>query len=169
MKTYILDIREEHELKKLHIIPNNSTSSIINIPSRHIQFNIDFLEELSTTNKIYIICRSGSRANNIKNKFFKNNDNIIALNFGVKDADKVRDFGKIRLVYNNPTFIQGQGITQYMQIMFAFIITLQVALLYFNVNKNHIIIGNIIFIIFILSQVITQSCFLTKILNLFNL
>ena len=169
MKTYILDIREEFELKKIHMLPTNNNTSIINIPSRHIQFNIDFLEELSTTNKIYIICRSGSRANNIKNKFFKNNDNIIALNFGVKDANKVKDFGKIKLVYNKPSFIKGQGITQYMQLMFAFIITIQVLLLYFNINKNYIIFGNSIFILFILSQVITQSCLLTKILNLFNL
>ena len=169
MKTFIIDIREEFELKKLQIIPNQKDIIIINIPSRHIQFNTEFINYLSKQNQIFIICRSGSRSNKAKKDFFNNNNNIIALDFGVKDEQKINNFGKIKLLHKSNSFIKSQGITQYMQLMFLSIITIHLVALLAKININYIMIFDMFLILFILSQVLTQSCVLTKILNSFNL
>ena len=168
MKTFIIDIREEFELKKLQIIPNQKDIIIINIPSRHIQFNIEFINYLSKQNQVFIICRSGSRSNKVKKDFF-NNNNIIALDFGVKDEKKINNFGKIKLLHKSNSFIKSQGVTQYMQLMFLSIITIHLVALLTKINKNYIMIFDIFLILFILSQILTQSCVLTKILNTLNL
>ena len=58
----IVDIREEYELKEIKLKPINKNVDIINIPMRHIQFNLDYLNNLSKNRKLYILCKSGKRA-----------------------------------------------------------------------------------------------------------
>jgi hypothetical protein len=124
---------------------------------------------LTKNGKVFIICRSGNRSSNAKKKYFSSNDRITFLDFGTKDIDKLNKFGLIKIESFNVSFIKSQGITQYMQLMFAFIIALHGLAIYNNVKKEHLLIFDIVFTIFILYQVITKSCFLTKVLNFFNL
>lgn len=124
---------------------------------------------MTKNGKVFIICRSGNRSSNAKKKYFSSNDRITFLDFGTKDIDKLNKFGLIKIESFNVSFIKSQGITQYMQLMFAFIIALHGLAIYNNVKKEHLLIFDIVFTIFILYQVITKSCFLTKVLNFFNL
>ena len=79
----IIDIREEYELKEIKLKPKNENVDIINIPMRHIQFNLDYLNNLSKNGKLFILCKSGKRAGMVKNKYFKDNENIEVLEGGV--------------------------------------------------------------------------------------
>ena len=74
---YIIDLREENELGKSRIISRNNNVTVISIPSRHIFANKEFIINLSNQGKVYLLCRSGNRSLQIKNKYFKNNKNIL--------------------------------------------------------------------------------------------
>lgn len=169
MINYILDIREEFELKESRVIPNKKNVIVLNIPSRHLQFNIDFINNLTKDGKVFIICRSGNRSSQAKKKYFNSNNKIISLDFGTKDINKLNNFGLIRIESFNVSFIKSQGITQYMQLMFAIIMSLHALAIYKNVKREYILIFDIVFTIFILYQVMTKSCFLTRVLNYFKL
>lgn len=148
---YIIDIREEHELLEKKYISKNNNLIIIAIPSRIIFANTQFLENLSKNNQILISCKTGRRANLIKNKYFSNNKNIITIN-------NINNFlNDIIIIKNNKL-----SLMQYMQIIFSIIILITIILSYNN--YKYIIIYLIIIFLFIIIQVITKSCLLSKII-----
>jgi len=103
----IIDIREEFELlgKQMHSF--DPSIFVLNIPMRSIFANIDWINELSQSHNMYIICRSGERAVRVKNKYFKDNKNIISLEGGVNKLEVNNIFGdKLKFIY-------GKGVSVY--------------------------------------------------------
>lgn len=76
MKYMFIDIRKSDEVYKKRI-QESDNYKIYNIPMNMIQFNKELIiKHLKWVDEIYIICRSGSRSQFIKNKYFSNIQNI---------------------------------------------------------------------------------------------
>ena len=155
---YIIDLREENELGKSRIISRNNNVTVISIPSRHIFANKEFITNLSNQGKVYLLCRSGNRSLQIKNKYFKNNENITSIDNGLKALDQFGD--NIEIIKGS----SGLGMQQYMQIVFAFIIIGTIIAIFMNVKKIYVLIALTLFLLFILYQIFSSSCILSKII-----
>jgi len=154
---YIIDIREENELLHTRFISKSNHLTILCIPMRVIFANKEFIQDKSINHKIYILCRSGRRSDNIKKIFFNDNDNIISLEGGLKSMDKFS---------NDIETIKGKGgfgLMQYIQTMFAFIILSIIISFYYNIDKKILLSILILFLFFIIYQIITQSCIIISI------
>lgn len=151
----IIDIREEHELKDQKM--KSDEISIINIPMRNIQFNIDYINNLSKKDKVYLVCKSSYRSKLIKNKYFSNNDNI--------HFDKIDNIDNIEIIKGKNKL--KLGMQQYMQIMFLIIL---IAGTFINLffGKFYFFIFNTLIILMIVYQLSTKSCVLGKILMKFG-
>jgi len=159
----IIDIREEFELlgKQMHSV--DPSVFVINIPMRSIFANTDWINELSQSHNIYIICRHGIRASKVKDKYFKDNKNIISLDGGITKLEINNIFdNKIKLIHGKG----GLGLQQYTQIMFASILTVLAILLYFDIDKKYVISLIVLIVLFILYQLLTNVCYLFKFLPL---
>lgn len=153
---YIIDLREEHELSQKRIISNNEDSIVLSIPSRYIFANKEYIDNISRNAKVYLLCRTGNRSGGIKAKYFKNNENIISVDGGLKSLDQFGD--RIEIIKGNGGF----GIQQYMQIVFTIIIIITIIALYYNIDRIYILVGLISFLAFILYQIFSNSCILSK-------
>ena len=115
-KMYI-DIRDEHELLEKYIVSTNEKVFVVSIPMRVIFANVEWIQRQKCD--VVILCRSGSRAQNVKNEYFLNNTNIIVLDGGINGMDqKMPD--NLKIVRG----LGGFGQQQYLQLMFAVILTL---------------------------------------------
>ena len=155
---YIIDLREENELGKSRIISRNNNVTVISIPSRHIFANKEFITNLSNQGKVYLLCRSGNRSLQLKNKYFKNNENITSIDNGLKALEQFGD--NIEIIKGS----SGLGMQQYMQIVFAFIIIGTIIAIFMNVKKIYVLIALTLFLLFILYQIFSSSCILSKII-----
>ena len=81
---YFIDLREEQELTQSRIIPKNDEITVLSIPSRYIFANKEYIEKISKDSSVYLLCRSGNRSSQIKNKYFSNNNNVISIDGGIK-------------------------------------------------------------------------------------
>lgn len=147
-----IDIRDEHELAESQIIaPNDDDTLVINIPSRNIFANVDWIKSVQAKGiKVTLICRSANRSQMVKELYFANDENIASLEGGI----------------NNPTikmkhFSGSLGLQQILQLVFALILTcILLASFYMNIlHLRYVIIGIIFFIIY---QVVSKSCLIGK-------
>ena len=76
---YIVDVREEEELKTKRLISKNPNIKVINVPTSIIKSQVDFVNSLSKKGKVYLGCRRGIRTNKIKNELFDSNPNVISI------------------------------------------------------------------------------------------
>lgn len=162
----VIDLREEHELLEKMIVSSDKTYEIINIPSRHIFSNITWINRETEKRPVWLICASGRRSQEIKNKYFPKNDGIKSSNNGLnfdinnKIVDKSINSNHITIKYGEGGF----GIQQYMQLAFTFMLIIVLSFFYFNVKRNISIVIILSMIIFILGQSFTKSCMLSKII-----
>ena len=163
----IIDIREESELLDKYLETQNKETIILNIPMKNIKFYKESIEKPAETQKVFLICASSNRSNKLKDLYFKDNENIISVPFGLKSLDKEgKHIGREEL--NDVIIKKGSGhygFQQKMQIFFALILFSILFMIYFNISKNILlgVIGG--FIIVIGLQVVTKSCVLSKILS----
>lgn len=155
-KIYI-DIRDEHELLEKYIASTNEKVFVVSFPMRVIFANVEWVQAQKCD--VVIVCRSGNRAQHIKNEYFSNNTNVIVLDGGINEMDKkIPD--NLKIVRG----LGGFGQQQYLQLMFAVILTLVLLLSIFpGVYTKYIIIG---FIAMILYQVFGKKCYLASIIPL---
>jgi rhodanese-related sulfurtransferase len=149
-KTLWIDIRDEHELAENQIMAPNDETLIINIPSRNIFANVQWIKSVAKDKKIILICRSGNRSLNVKRMYFANDENIESLDGGIKNAQiKLKGLGG------------GLGLQQILQLVFAFILVCILCASFFLQldNLRYAIIGIIFFILY---QVISKSCLIGK-------
>ena len=164
VKNIILDVREESELKEKHLETDSVELEIINIPMRHIQFNIPYIKRLADNGKVYLMCKSGTRANKVKNKYFSNNDNVVTLDGGItkiKDSEFKDDVKEISSGKKS-----NLGMQQYMQIMFMFIMLISFVLIIYD--QRYAMLYVMIVIVMILYQLFTKSCVLGKFMMLID-
>lgn len=151
---YLIDIRDEHELLDVRFVSNNIELFIVNIPGRVIFANKEWIEKKSEESQIFILCRTGNRSSKIKNKYFKNNNNISSIGL-----DSLKEFDIITIKGKG-----GFGIQQYIQLIFSIIILGIIISIYLNVPKLYLLIGLLVFLIFIIYQVFSKSCLMSKVI-----
>ena len=171
----IIDIREEHELLEKKLVPVNQKYEVVNIPSRHIFSNTEWIRKQSEMRPIWIICASGRRSKAIKEQYFPRNDGIKSSENGIKsiydyeqpnkpisnlDSTKSVDNKYLRIKYGKG----GLGMQQYMQLAFSAMLVLCGVLVYMNVSKNIVLVCISFMVAFVVGQTYTQSCLLGKII-----
>ena len=160
VKNIIIDIREESELKEKNLESDSVDFEIINIPMRHIQFNLPYIKRSTDNGKVYLLCRSGTRAKTIKNKFFSNNDNVVVLEGGItkiKDSE-LKDDIEVKISGKKSNL----GMQQYMQMMFLMIMFVAFILMIYD--QRYAMLFILIVIVMIIYQLFTKSCFLGKVM-----
>lgn len=162
----IIDIREEHEVMAERVgASGNSDIQIVNIPMRHIAYNVDWINKMSAKMPVHIICASGNRSGKIKDKYFASNQGIKSFDGGVN----LLKSGKAGQVDGLTVVPGGQGkfgMNQYMQMMFAAIL-LVIAGVVYMVPDNRVSLGVIATIVaFISYQLFSKSCLLSKLIPL---
>ena len=86
-----IDIRDEHELAESQIIAPNDATLVINIPSRNIFANADWIKSMQERGiKITLVCRSASRSQNVKQLYFASDENIVSLEGGLSASEAVQ-------------------------------------------------------------------------------
>jgi hypothetical protein len=76
MKYLFIDIRKSDEVYAKHFAKSKEYS-FYNIPMEMIRFNAEtIIEHLKYIDEIYIVCKTGSMSQFIKNKYFDNYDRI---------------------------------------------------------------------------------------------
>lgn len=160
----VIDLREEHEQLSEKIVSPDGTYEIINIPSRHIFSNIEWINKQSEKRPVWLICATGRRSQAIKDKYFASNDGIKSSHAGLSFGfDKIKapsvDMGHIFTKKGKGGF----GIQQLMQLAFAFMLSVIILMIYFNIKKEIILIVVGAMIVMVLGQVFTKSCLLGKV------
>jgi len=98
MNYLFIDIRKSDEVYAKHL-DYSKNYKLYTIPMNMIRFNTkNIVNHLKYIDEIYIICYSGKRANFIKNKYFKDYDNIkVSKDLQFKNFTK--GINKIKLNY----------------------------------------------------------------------
>ena len=160
----IVDLREEFELLEKKLVPTTNKYEVVNIPSRHIFANVDWITKQSHLRPLWLLCASGRRSQAIKDQYFPKNDGIKSswggLKFDNGDEHPRVDPNELKIEYGAGGF----GLQQYMQIAFAGMLSLVVIMLYLNLDR--IIVLSVVsgMIIMVLGQTFTKSCLLGKII-----
>ena len=162
----IIDIREEHEVMTERVeARGNPDIQIVNIPMRHIAYNVDWINKMSAKMPVHIICASGNRSGKVKDKYFASNQGIKSFDGGVN----LLKSGKAGQVSGLTVVPGGQGkfgMNQYMQMMFAAILLVIAGVVYMVADKR-VSLGVIATIVaFIGFQLFSKSCLLSKLIPL---
>lgn len=81
MNYLFIDIRKSDEVYSKHFV-EGTQYKFYNIPMNMIRFNVSNIKNhLKYIDQIYIVCNSGQRAKFIKDKYFKDIDNIKVNNY----------------------------------------------------------------------------------------
>ena len=154
-----IDIRDEHEVAENQIIAPNNDIIVMNIPSRNIFANVEWMEKIGV--KITLICRSASRSKKVKDLYFSNSENITSLDNGISNP-----IIKLKPINTKSNF--GLGLQQILQIMFTTILVF-ILIISFYTQNDEIRYILAIMIVFILYQVISKSCLIGKYVPLIQL
>lgn len=168
----VIDLREEHELLEKKLVgngngnSNNSKYEIVNIPSRHIFANVDWIKKQTEKRPVWLICASGRRSQAIKDQYFATNDGIKSSAGGLSFGFDTQQSAGESVDADHISIQQGEGglgMQQYMQVAFAAMLLVPALLMYFKASRLTIlaVLGALIFAV--LSQTFTKSCLLGKI------
>jgi len=90
-KRIIIDIRSPEELLEKRLISYSDDTILMFIPVSHIRYNQEMIKQLSLSNTIYILCKKAKRSSMIKKTFFPNDRNIISINGGINELEKMHE------------------------------------------------------------------------------
>jgi len=90
-KIIIIDIRTSEEIYAKRAISYSDNTILIFIPVSHIKFNQKMIRQLSQKNKIYILCKKSIRSSMVKKTFFPTDNNIISIDGGINQLEKMND------------------------------------------------------------------------------
>jgi excinuclease UvrABC nuclease subunit len=88
-KRIIIDIRSSDEILEKRAISYSDDTILMYIPVQYIKFNQEIIRDLSKVNTIYILCKKARRSSYIKKTFFPNNPNIISIDGGINQLEKM--------------------------------------------------------------------------------
>lgn len=164
---FIVDLREEHELLSSRLTSTDDKVQIVNIPSRNIFANIDYLVAQSAKMPVWLFCASGRRSRAIKEHYFPQNDGIKSVRLGIKDigVKENASFGEFpveRVV--KQTGRGGLGIQQFIQYVFVVMLLLIGCVIWFSSSKLYALAVVIVLALGILSQAVTKSCLMSRLL-----
>ena len=113
---------------------------------------------MADNGKVYLMCKSGTRANKVKNKYFSNNDNVVTLEGGITKIKNNEFKDDVKEISSGKK--SNLGMQQYMQIMFMFIMIIAFVLIIYD--QRYAMLYVMIVIVMILYQLFTKSCVLGK-------
>jgi hypothetical protein len=90
-KIIIIDIRTSEEIYAKRAISYSDNTILIFIPVSHIKFNQKMIRQISQKNKIYILCKKSIRSSMVKKTFFPTDRNIISIDGGINQLEKMND------------------------------------------------------------------------------
>ena len=111
---------------------------------------------------VYLICRSGRRSQQVKDKYFAKKEKIQSYDGGWKELEKKSN----DVIVNHTYSLQNMSPQQYMQTVIVFFMLSVIALLYFNIEKKYAMILLGVFALFISHQVLTKDCLMTQMIPL---
>jgi len=153
-----IDLREESEIQAMRVVSNRADVEILCIPSRNIFANVAWIRSrLNDVSFIYLLCRTGSRAGQVKNVYFMEDDAIQSVEGGI-----YREIDDFKLVIGEGSY----GMAQYTQLMFAGILAIVFFLLYARFSPTDVSVVVLLLISMILYQVFTRSCILSRFIPL---
>jgi len=163
----VVDLREEHELLSSRLFGRDSKVAILNIPSRSIFANVDYLISHSAKMPVWLICASGRRSKAIKERYFPQNDGIKSVPIGIQDigVKENASFGEFpveRVVKQDGQ--GGLGIQQVMQYAFVAMLILIGCIVWFAPEKHYTLAVITLLVVGILSQAVTKSCLMSRLL-----
>jgi len=166
MSILIIDIREEQEILDRQLVSTDGNVVIVNIPTRSIFANVDFINQLSGEfQTLFIVCRSNRRATRVKNKYFAENPKILTLDGGI-NAIMNGDSPINGLQVIDTSSLFNLAPQQYMQTVIVAFLCGVVLLNYKEVDRKYISGALLAFAGFIAYQVITKDCTLTRVIPL---
>jgi rhodanese-related sulfurtransferase len=151
----VIDLREEHEWYET--VVESTVQQIINIPTRHIQFNIQTIETWSQEGKVYLLCRTSHRSDKVKSKWFSQNENVISIKGGIVNGKEELHTLQCELHPGKG----GYGFQQKMQSAFCAILVIILAMMLCGcsvINQKLWVIGTIGFMLY---QITQKSCVLS--------
>ena len=160
----VIDLREEHELLENRLVSPDGTYEIINIPSRHIFANVEWITKQTEKRPVWLICASGRRSQAIEEQYFGHNDGIKSSEGGLKFGS---GSGKVSV---DPSRIEvqpgtgGFGIQQIMQMMFAFTIFVITIAIFFGLKREYLLLLCGAILTMVVGQIFTKSCVLGRLL-----
>lgn len=158
-----IDLREETEILDTQILSKSPNISVMNIPTRNIFANVEFINDMSQGfDLVYLICRSGRRSQQVKDKYFANNERIQSYDGGWKALEKNSNNVSVNHSYS----LQNMSPQQYMQSVIVLFMLSMIGLLYFNFEKKYVMIALGVFATFISHQVLTKDCLMTQMIPL---
>lgn len=158
----VIDLREEHELLESRLVSQDGVYEIINIPSRHIFSNVDWITKQTMKRPVWLICASGRRSQAVKEQYFGSND-------GIKSSDNGLKFGSGG-VSVDPSHITvqhgrgGFGIQQIMQMMFAVMLSVITISIFFGLKREYLLLLCGVMLTAVVGQLWMKSCVLGKLL-----
>lgn len=162
-KLLIVDLREETELLDVQLKSNTSAVDIVNIPTRSIFANLDFInKKANELEMVYLMCRSGCRSQKVKNKYFPSNPRVQLLEGGWKNPQVLQS--SIKVI--NRSSISNMSPQQYMQMVIVLFLVSAIAMNQFDVNKTYVSLYLGAMAAFILYQILTKDCLMTSMIPL---
>ncbi len=97
MKVFLIDIREHEELKEKYLKSNKDNIIVLHISMSRIENYVQKIKtELLNEGFIYLVCRSGNRANIVKSRYFSNQINVQTIG----SIENAAETFKIELIKN---------------------------------------------------------------------
>ena len=162
----VIDLREEHEQLENRLVSPNGTYEIINIPSRHIFANVEWIRKQTEKRPVWLICASGRRSQAIKEQYFGRNDGIKSSEGGLKLLGGDGSVGKGLSVDSSHIKVQsgtgGYGIQQIMQMMFALMLSVITIAIFFGLKREYLLLMCGVMLAGVIGQLVTKSCLLGK-------
>lgn len=166
MPILIVDIREESEILDVQIKPNTPEVHIVNIPSRSIFANVEYLNRISENyDQIYLLCRTSRRTSAVKEKYFHDNPKIHSYPGGWKALEDDDDLPKLISIVDSSSLFN-LAPQQYMQIVIVCFLLSIIAANYMEVPRKYVNIAIGGFAAFICYQVLTKDCTMANLIAL---
>lgn len=162
----VIDIREEHELLGSRLVSHDGAYEIINIPSRHIFANVDWITKQTEKRPVWLICASGRRSTAVKEQYFGRNDGIKSSDNGLKIGS-----GGVSLDPSHITVQKGKGgfgIQQIMQMAFAFMLAVIMTAIFVGLRREYLMLLCGVMLAAVVGQLATKSCVLGKVIPKFT-
>jgi len=164
----VIDLREEHELLEKRLVSPDGAYGIINIPSRHIFANVEWISKQTGKRPVWLICASGRRSQAIKDQYFKHNNGIKSSEGGLKLLSGNKDGKGRENMSVDPSRIEvqsgtgGYGIQQIMQMMFTLMLFVITIAIFFGLKREYLLLMCGTMLAAVVGQLVTKSCILGK-------
>lgn len=155
MKNLLLDVRNHDEISNMKLKETKEISEILYIPSNTVKFNLEFLNSyFKQFDQVYIICRSGNRSSQIKDKYFKDTDNVQIYKYNYNNIPKEQ--------LESPPENTSYSLVRKIQMIMGTILLVIFILSFHIKNMSYVLLPLSLFMIYV---GVSGNCFMSSILT----